>query len=398
MFTRPRAIFALSLAVVACGSAAAGVDLAVGRARPPVLVEGVVIGADGDPVAATLMLNLLDPDPQSSAAPLLAMGTADRRGRFRLQLEPSDALAGIAAANAGYLNLRLLAVTGEAKGLAMLSRRWDGRRWRANVGPAQLRVMAEEPLTDAQRLQLDRFRRAGSAAQWRAEAGRPSIEPRPHGAVGVVPAGSDNPYCYRVNDQFLTRYTVIGELHTWRDMSATFSYGTSADSDISTGYSWDGGTTWALGGQLHIGTSTSTVSTKTAAADYYGRAIRSQFEYVKYHFAGTFCYDDATYQSPWKWTGGGIIDGTSQTQYDGRCGTTYPRVYVYDRNTTFARSTRDFVNWSGAASVFGLALKAQTGASSTASLTYTFGPETAFHRICGSNDYPSTAERVFAGP
>ncbi|HSM39079.1 MAG TPA: hypothetical protein VK838_07065, partial [Candidatus Limnocylindrales bacterium] len=352
---------AVSLALL-FGSATPGVQPVVSGSPVAAIVEGVLLDAGGHPAPGTLMLNLLDPDPESRAAPLLAMGTAGRNGRFRLVLEPHSELLGIAAANAGYLNLRLLAVTETAKGAALLSRRWAGRRWQSNVAPHRIAVVADAPLSGAQRRQLARFARAGSSAQARVDRGLPSVDITPAGLGGKAPLTSDNPYCNRVNDQFLTRYTVIGELHTWRDMAATFAYGKSADSDISTGYSWDGGSTWTLGGQLHIGNSTSTESTITASSNYYGRTVKSQFEFVKCHFAGMFCYDDATYQSPWRWTGGGIIAGASQTQFDGKCGTTYPKVYRYDRDTTFARSTNDFVNWSAAASVLGLSLKARTGA------------------------------------
>lgn len=364
----------------------------------PVIAEGWLRDASGHPTPGTLMLNLIDPRADSSAAPLLAMGTAGHGGRFRLRLDSTPELQGIAAENGGYLNLRLLAVADGGKAVALFSRRWGGDRWLPATGQPELTITAATPLTDEQRGKLPRLRASGQAAQERAAQGRQSVEVTAATLAGANAYGSDNPYCYRVNDEFRTAYTVIGELHTWRDMTATFGYGTSADSNISAGFSFDGGKSWVLAGQLHVGNSTSTRSTKTVSSNYYGRTIRSQFEYVKYHYAGWFCYDDAVYQSPWRWTGGGIIEGSSQTQFDGKCGRTYPRYYLYGRDTSWSRSDHDFWNWGAAASVFGLALQAQSGASQSADLTYTFGSATAYHRICGSDDYPSRAKRVFAGP
>jgi len=392
----PRALPNLLVLSILAGLATTTPTAAV--APPAVIAEGLLRDAGGRPTSGTLLLNLIDPDATSPAAPLLAMGTAGANGRFRLRLDPSPQLSAVAARQAGFLNMRLLAVSADAKGVAMLSRRWDGKRWAPNAGPPQIDLTASAALTAAQRGELDRLRAAGTAAEQRAARGRPSVEVTGATLAGASAIGSDNPYCLRVNDRFLTAYTVIGELHTWRDMTATFGYGTSADSDISAGFSFDGGKTWSLGGQLHVGNATSTRSTKTVSANYYGRTIRSQFEYVKYHYAGWFCYDDTVYQSPWRWTGGGIIEGTSQAQFDGKCGRTYPKVYLYGRNTTWSRTDNDFWNWSAAASVLGLSLKAQSGASSSADLTYTFGSATSYHRICGSDDYPARATRVFAGP
>ncbi len=358
--------------------------------RAPVIAEGVLRDTQGRPVSGTLMLNLIDLDPGAATAPLLAMGQVGPGGRFQLRLEQSAELRSLAAKNGGYLNLRLLAVSDGAKGIAMLSRTWDRGRWLGNLPGVEISLTADAPLSDEQLAQLPRLRASAAAAERRMAGGQPSV---PASAIG-----SDNPYCYRVNDEFRTAYTVIGELHTWRDMTATFGYGTSADSDISAGFSFDGGSSWTLAGQLHVGNSTSTRSTKTVSSDYYGRTIRSQFEYVKYHYAGWFCYDDAVYQAPWRWTGGGIIAGSSQTRFDGQCGSTYPKYYLYGRNTSWSRSSSDFTNWALAASVFGAGLRAQTGASRSADVTYTFGSATSYHRICGVDDYPARATRVFAGP
>jgi hypothetical protein len=393
----PRALAVPLLASILLGATQAASPVRAGPGAP-VIAEGVLRDGQGHPASGSLMLNLIDPDPTAGAAPLLAMGQAGPGGRFRLRLDASAELRAAAASNGGYLNLRLLAVTDRTKGVAMISRTWDGGRWRGNLPNLEISLTADAPLSDEQGAQLPRLRASAAAAEGRTARGQPSIQASEGALVGAAAIGSDNPYCYRINDEFRTAYTVIGELHTWRDMTATFGYGTSADSDISAGFSFDGGSTWTLAGQLHVGNATSTRSTKTVSSDHYGRTIRSQFEYVKYHYAGWFCYDDAVYQAPWRWTGGGIIAGSSQTRFDGKCGSTYPKVYLYGRNTSWSRSSSDFTNWSLAASVFGAGLKAQTGASRSADITYTFGSASPYHRICGSDDYPARATRVFAGP
>ncbi len=397
MHPTPRALAVpVLVALVLCATPATSPVSAVPRA--PVIAEGVLRDAQGRPTAGALMLNLIDPDPDAATAPLLAMGQSGPGGRFQLRLEDSAELRSLAATNDGYLNLRLMAVTDRAKGIVMISRAWDRGRWLGNLPNLEISLTADAPLSNEQSVQLPRLQASAAAAERRAARGQASVESSGPALVGASAIGSDNPYCYRVNDEFRTAYTVIGELHTWRDMTATFGYGTSADSEISAGFSFNGGSSWTLAGQLHVGNSTSTRSTKTVSSDYYGRTIRSQFEYVKYHYAGWFCYDDAVYQAPWRWTGGGIISGSSQARFDGRCGSTYPKYYLYGRNTSWSRSSSDFTNWSLAASVFGAGLRAQTGASTNADLTYTFGSATSYHRICGSDDYPARATRVFAGP
>lgn len=374
----------LSVALAAELLGAAG-PVAAARAAP-VIVAGTFLDGHGVPVRhGAVILYLTRMDHVAIDAPLVALGTTNGRGAFRLVARNEAALAAAAAANDGWVNLHVVGVSGDAAGSVSVARRWDGLRW-SRSGARRVRLRTARPLAPAERRNLPRL--MGAAAE---RDGVPSDAWEANGLIF-----HDNPYCIRHNDAYTNEYTIVGELHTWSDVAASFSYGSTSDSDISVGISANGGSSWSLGGEVHVGTSTSNTITRTVG-QFFGRTIRSGFEYVRYTYTGTFCYDGFTYFNPVRWTGG-VIDGRNVDSRDGRCAQDHPgTTSLFGNGTTFDRSSADFTKFSAAASVFGAKVKAQSGASSNVKVHYEFGSAVYPHRLCGDTNYPLYSKRIFAG-
>ncbi len=65
--------------------------------------------------------------------------------------------------------------------------------------------------------------------------------------------------------------------------------------------------------------------------------------------------------------------------------------------TIFTKDKRKGVKWAVGATVFGTGLTTQQAWSSNNTSQWHFGRHYRRYYLCGSNDYPITAQRVFAG-
>jgi hypothetical protein len=203
--------------------------------------------------------------------------------------------------------------------------------------------------------------------------------------------------------------TVIGELHVARDAVGVYTYGrgSQADSHITVGVSSGG---WHLGGYRHVNTSnTAEVSVRNTSEDW-ARQLISRFSYGVYKHE-RWTVDPATgaviscgtsrTAGPRRWLGN-IELGADLSQYLHLCTTKFlDHRLPYPPGSTFNRSSHKLHVWDAAALVNvgpgALALRAWSGASQWVTYHYEFGTKYAEHWLCGDDDYPIAAGRIFAG-
>ncbi len=96
--------------------------------------------------------------------------------------------------------------------------------------------------------------------------------------------------------------------------------------------------------------------------------------------------------TPGRWNSG-LATGWDVRYLDGKCLTDYKSWDVtYGPGDAFVRSTNDLTWYSGAATVFGAGFETKTGASTFVKRRLEFN---GFSRICGSNDFPVRAVRIY---
>ena len=98
---------------------------------------------------------------------------------------------------------------------------------------------------------------------------------------------------------------MIGELHVVTGMTATFTYGRTADWDIGTTVAAGNGP-FSVSGSSHVGNSTGSSVTITRSGNF-GHRLLSQFRFQRWHYANscTGVYDKV---EPVKWAGSGLED------------------------------------------------------------------------------------------
>jgi len=360
------------------------------------LVSGVLTGADGHPVAGQVSL-MLDPGAKpvgtEVTVPVVASATAGADGRYQLTLAPDDpTVAAALAANHGWVNLMIVA---EANGLRTMAE--TGRTSAANLAS-----LASPPAAGSALPGPTWVDRAGAApsVDFALAAGRPGVTALSPAqiAAGEAQTGAAAPPCrYTVADSQQAG-TVVGEIHKWKDTTATFSYGQTADSDIGVGVNATG-SGWSLSGTVHVSQSTSaTVGWGGWAADgIFGGQLQTQFQYERRHWinapGSTYCGVESIVAVGWN---GGTSVGADVHQYDGHCDTSGGQ--DYKGGSFLNRDSSRAYRYYGAVNVFGVGLDAQSGYSSSVRMHWDFGTGATNHWMCG-NDGPSTsAAIVYAGP
>lgn len=366
------------------------VRLAAGRDEAQ-LASGRLLDGRGEPAHGSVLAYLEADGPErDGAAQIVATAASSPDGTYSLHLRPSPELLAAAAQNDGYLNLTLVGVTGDQITAVGISRRMTpAGRWAARRGEVGQDLRAN--------LRMDAEQAAGAADLHRAVAEAALRSPGSATASHVPPQGWEFGCAWRVM-QTTTASTVIGELHTWNDHTASFTYGQTADSDIAVAVSYDGGATYRLSGAVHIGNSRSNAVTRNAPS-LFGKLLRSSFEYRKKHYwpASSKCYMPSYQIRAYAWVAG-LTDGANVRHFDGRCATLHGQWdTLFGPDTSWTREDNNFVTFDGAVSVMGVSLTAQSGASSYVRVTHTFGSARSTHRVCGNDNYITKASRVFAG-
>jgi hypothetical protein len=192
---------------------------------------------------------------------------------------------------------------------------------------------------------------------------------------------------------------VVGELNNaYNDgTKGRFTYGRehTADTEFGIAVSSDGGDSWFIGGESHIGDSGSV--TFPPATRRYARKLRTLFEFSHQAARNNTCAVFDHYIRATSWIGGtnsdlrqpGALNRCDSAQIDG-----------YESGAQFHRKRNLAVRWIRGAAAFGVHLTTRSGFSENVRLDYTFGgPPRKNHYLCGPDGRSSPYEsgRVFSG-
>jgi hypothetical protein len=361
----------------------------------PRLVAGTLRDASGNPAAGRVLVfhdNLRDADRLE----LLGYAKAGNNGQFTFHLGHNTKVDVARSRNDGYANFAMYGVT--ADGISTLS-----------FFPASLNAKGTSWASQSQR--LDR-------ANLRATMHLPSQDfpdevaasldggTKPTTGGGIVPEVSGDQwldYCLYTKISTWDAATPVMELHTWyTDLTGVASYGrtNTSDSDISVGVKYS---SWSLEGTTHIGNSDEVKVTKTATGQF-GAILSSSFRYSKWQFNASNYLICASPPDPFyvvesvRWNGTNMNVMWTDTGQDGRCLGTY-NAYKnkMDPRDTFSRSSNRLTTFGWTLSGVGVGWRSTSGSSTKVTFDYTAGTARASYYICGNDDYPAYAHRIFAG-
>ena len=359
-------------------------------ASGPVIARGRLLLTRGSGVVnGSVGLYLPSPSATPSEDVLVATATTASDGTFTLETPLTPALAAAAAATDGQVNLDLVGnVNGSTYHLAIV-RSFVGGAWVDEAGS----VPGELALTPI--------------------AGVVNPQLIPNSAGGATSGSQAYGFCTTLRYPLASAraWTTIGELHTPLDTElATFTYGRKADSYISKAFSLDG-VIWVMKGTVRVanesGSSSSATISFSTPADMWAREIQTEFVYTKYRVE-LWCASPAAVRvsqgyevRATEWVGSSRL-GADLRHLDDRCTEDHAAfVAPYGRGVTFTRDENRYGTFANAASVAvggtSVSLNARSGMSQWVSVGWRFGPKSASHVLCGTDDFPTKASRILAG-
>lgn len=201
-------------------------------------------------------------------------------------------------------------------------------------------------------------------------------------------------------------YTVAGEAHAYYDALASFTYSTTASTDISAGVSYNFGSTFSIGGTYHMGNTTTFLSGFSRRGPDFGYQWKIPVLYSKDEVwekcNGGDQYDKTTVtpQSVSAWTGGATgVYGANVLSKDG------PTAYLNSDpayralvvpNSVFGNVSGRMSTYSGAASIFGFSVTATSSYGTTREQRIETLSGTSTHDIWGARGLPaSSSDLVF---
>lgn len=338
--------------------------------RAPVLVSGRLEDATGSPTPGSVAAYAWPTNMPMQVGDTVRLTPAawthvGPDGTYTLRSPRTPALARLAAANGGYLNLSLESdARGRHQKIHFSRYLGSDQEWYAMARSA----WPERPDLEASPVTL-RFDAASFAA---------NDEPQP-----LHP-------CWAEFELVDTRKasTVVGELNPEEDtIAASFTYGEGnhADSDISIGVKAPSGN-WATSGSHHLANSDQGRTVKHAGPMERLR-ISNNFDY---HLYRTKC-GDREQIVPHGWRGGvssvpHLIPDCARSRHDDE----------YERNSAYHRDKNRAGTWEGAVEVFGASLSARSGYSKEVQVFMKFG-ERPTHHVCGDNADAMHSNFVWTG-
>ncbi len=335
-----------------------------GRSDQPVIAGGVIVGANEQGIDGQVLV-FAPPASGNGGKLQLVASQPVQGGGFSLTAANSELLARIAKQNGGYVNLQFLAVGGGFFANRTMARTftsaggWSDRDGSSNLGEI---VLAK---------------------------GAPGAGPVGRHERKVAAAGLCSMVRNPVGKPF-DRQVVIGQLHSVAGMTASFSYGRTADSEIGTAFSAGNGP-FSVSGDAHVGNSTGSSVTITRSGEF-GHKLLTQFRFQRWRYASS-CTGVFDKIQPFRWDGTGLTVGPDVSSLDHHCGTSSFRsdfAAGTDFDQQSSRSTRE----SGAVTVAGVQLGSDSGYSTSVHLHWHF---TTAGVLCGDSDLPGSAGLVFAG-
>ncbi len=336
----------------------------------PMLATGQLTDARGAPSSGTVVAYAWPLRSGTYTLPEAGRATAGPDGRFSIPASDPAALTRLAGPD-GWLDLDVEAGTPRSSGSTVFSR--------------HVRVAAGTAASASMTASVPFLRVA--ARQVAPGGARMATAPGPCG-------DNASPKVTKVASQ--NSPTVVGELNNaYRDTTASFSYGSQADSDIGVGVA-AAGSGFSIDGSVHVSTDNSATVSRSRRGPY-GRRVLSSFRYGKYRkqFRTARCPTQTIVKAE-EWNGG--LYDRKQRKTLGVCPRP-PRSTPYYGRDRFHRASKRAVTWAGGVSVFGAGLTVRSGFSRNVQTTFEFGGSTRrLHVLCGSGGQPPTkAKRIFSG-
>jgi hypothetical protein len=291
----------------------------------------------------------------------------DATGAFALTVPPSAALAGAAKTTIGFVNLDLVAASGDRVARHYFTRAYtDEARAMASDGELGGTLDLRLPLT---------------------HAGPQNC----NGSYGEV----EELKLLKRDDKVPT---IVGELHTPPDtLSAAFEYGEQADSTMSVGYRYQG-KNWGAGGEHRSETGTKRQAGKRGIGSNFHRILLQPFAYG--HYRAT-CYNparsevtryDVTRVIEWQPGDDDAPAANPGCPADPRD----PRVASFGRRGFFDTKAERATTYEGGANAFGFSFSARSGYSKYVHMVWEFG-DAPQHLLCGVTQQPlKVPEPIFA--
>lgn len=354
---------------VACVTLAAVLAASMMPAGAVAATDGEVVSLVADVRDGTtrvLVSHGTGPDLGSAIA-LTRTATPNRSGDVSLRFRITPAERAAAARNGGWLNYHAMTIDEAARPVSFTS---------------FTRYVGTDPA----------FRR-------RAEDRGTRVEFR-SGTDAAARAAAAPSYTNCTNYRWEVEYTdwnfmAIGEGHVASDGTVKFVYGSRADSDVGVAYSDNGGP-WYLSGEAHAGNALSREVSITGGPNF-GRRIVSQFNYAQLFLLADCLegYDRymgrrAVEVTSWR---GGITYDYDWRNLDNQRNANWN---IFGKGGAMSRTAYDFVKLSGAVSIWGASLTAQSGSSTYVETHWTFGSARNAHYLYGNDSTPPYAHRVFA--
>lgn len=207
---------------------------------------------------------------------------------------------------------------------------------------------------------------------------------------------SGQPLISRCHRRQLEEYanidTVVGEINTSDGVKlGSFAYEQREDSHVSVAVEIAGGG-WGARGEHHLDNSTGARATFNINQRGNYR-IESPFTYIRYTVTCNgedFNSHEEIAGERWEGNGHQIAHNVP-----GCAGSRFAR--DYPAGSKFERDARQAYSWEGAASVGGASFKAHSGFSRYLRNLWEFDMSKPMHWLCGDDDVPLDAKRIFSG-
>lgn len=387
--------------------------LGAGTIVAPVLAPVSLAHADsGTPLHGTLHLpdgsaarnadvyvSLLKADPGDQPDKAIAQGTTDDQGNFSIPIPITSDITAAAISNGNQVNLEVL---GLATSSSLSASTLQGTGGSTVEQLFEGAVALDPTLASSDSATSSALELTNPVELTLSDAENGYVSP-PDNTAAVAVANCYFYGWYRYSGP-TAGSTVIGELHTYQDMTGSFQYTTSANSDIGVGYSYSAGSNFKVSGHVHIGNSSSVSNSGVKAGAYSGHRINGNFNYVKDE--GDYYCDglgwDHLYRVRATVWNGDEFNGADTSGNDGYY--TWKdandaggaRIAKFTPGQSFGRTTSETADYGGGVSVMGASLDSKSKFNSTHKLSWHFGSGVYWHYLIGNDNPPSNAHIIYA--
>ena len=367
----------------------------------PRLIAGTLRNEAGSPSTGRVLVfhdNLRDADRLE----FVGYAKANGSGRFKFQLGHVAKVDQARSHNDGFANFAMYGVT--PNGVSRMS------FFSARLDKGAASWKSEQTDLDGAKVSASEAQPTKDFAEKIATLIDGQTTPTSNGGIVPLAVTGDGwlDYCLYNRIQTWDAATPVMELHTYytgQHGTARYARASSADSDIGVGVKY--GSTWSLEGTTHVGNSDE-VSVSKSASGRFGWSLTSSFRYSRWQFSSNnnpiAC---AVPPAPMyvvesvRWNGTSLATYGDLSSYDGKCATAYASHNdPMTGNDTFSRVSKRLITFTWGLNVStGLTINmAETsGASSNVTFDYWTGTDRSTYNLCGSDDFPAYAHRIFAG-